>query len=310
MDDGKEAPPSGAKGGHIGAVAFAAILLPLLCGCSNASILDPAGPVAEGNRTILLNAFTIMMLIIVPTMIAIIAFAWWFRAGNTRARYRPEFVYSGRVELVVWSIPILVILFLGGVIWIGSHDLDPHRPIDAHRQPLEVQVVSLDWKWLFIYPQQRIATVNQLVLPVGVPVRFRLTSASVMNVFFVPRLGSMIYTMNGMETALHLRADRPGSYYGQSAHYSGQGFSDMRFAVRALPPAEFARWAGDAERAEAMLDRRTYAALAQQSRGMNPIRFTSVEPGLFEAIIRQEIPPAPGPTEGRGGPSLSPETKR
>ena len=288
-----------------------AAMLPIaLIGCAPASILAPAGPIAAANRTILLNALTIMLAIVVPTIIATLAFAWWFRAGNDRARYRPDFVYSGRVEMIVWSIPILVILFLGGVIWVGSHDLDPRRPIAptaGNGAPMEVQVVSLDWKWLFIYPQQGIATVNMLVLPVGTPVHFRLTSASVMNTFFVPRLGSMIYTMNGMETELHLRADRPGTVYGQSAHFSGDGFSDMNFPVRALPPAQFAAWATQARRRGAALDTTAYAMLARQSQN-DPARvYGAVQPRLFDAIVLQRLSPAPGPQQGRDGdPHVSP----
>jgi len=139
-----------------------------------------------------------MLAIVIPTMIATLAFAWWYRASNTRAVYKPDFTYSGKIELIVWSIPTLTIFFLGGVIWIGSHKLDPFEPIPSVTKPLEIEAVSFDWKWLFIYPQQNIATVNQLIVPVGRPLHFRITSASVFNAFFVPRLGSMIYAMPGM----------------------------------------------------------------------------------------------------------------
>jgi len=272
-----------------------------LGGCSPASILAPVGPIASANRTILLNSLTIMLAIVIPTIVATLVFAWWFRAGNTRARHRPDFVYSGRIEMVVWSIPILVILFLGAIIWTGSHDLDPRRPIASSAPPLEVQVVSLDWKWLFIYPQQGIATVNALVLPVGVPVRFRLTSASVMNSFFVPKLGSQIYTMNGMETQLNLRADRVGQVYGQSSMYSGDGFSDMNFPVRTVPVEAFGRWASRARAGGPILDVRGYVDLARQSQHVPARSYRAVQPGLFEAIVGQRLKPAAGPKEGRGG---------
>jgi cytochrome o ubiquinol oxidase subunit 2 len=166
-----------------------------LAGCSG-GVLEPHGPIGAANRLILFNAVEIMAAIVVPTIVAALVFAWWFRESNTRARYLPHWAYSGRIELIVWSIPLLVICFLGGVIYIGSHDLDPARPIASQNKPLEVQVVSLDWKWLFIYPDLSVASVNQLVVPVGMPIHFNLTSASVMNAFFVPQLGSMIYTMN------------------------------------------------------------------------------------------------------------------
>mgnify|MGYP004528345509 CR=1 FL=1 len=268
--------------------------------------MRPAGPVGEQNRLILLNALAIMLVIVVPTIIATLVFAWWFRAGNARARYRPDWAYSGRIEAIVWSIPILTILFLGGVIWVGSHQLDPARPLPSREPALEVQVVALDWKWLFIYPGQGIAAVNELVVPAGRPVHFRLTSASVMNVFFVPRLGSQIYVMNGMATQLHLQANRPGSYYGISAHYSGDGFSDMRFTVRAVAPAAFAAWAAGVRGRGPALDARGYARLARQSQKVAPYTYGAVDPRLFDAVVRQVVPPAPGPQEGRGGPQVSP----
>ena len=175
-----------------------------LLGCDR-GVLDPQGPVGTADKSILIDSVAIMLAIVVPTIIATLAFAWWFRAANTRATYRPEFVYSGRIELIVWSIPLLVIMLLGGVIWIGSRELDPATPLASDTAPLEIQAVSLDWKWLFIYPKQRVASVNELVVPAGVPVHFSLTSASVMSAFFVPQLGSMIYAMNGMTTQLNLR---------------------------------------------------------------------------------------------------------
>ncbi len=152
-----------------------------------------------------------MLAIVIPTILATLAFAWWFRASNTRARYLPTWSYSGRIELIVWSIPALVVFFLGGIAWIGSHLLDPARPLTSGAKPLEIQVVSLDWKWLFIYPEQGVASVNDLVAPAGTPLHFQITSASVFNVFFLPRLGSEIYSMYGMTTQLNLQADRPGS---------------------------------------------------------------------------------------------------
>ena len=157
-------------------------------GC-NRGILDPVGPVGSAEKQILINSTAIMLAIIIPTMIATIAFAWWFRRGNTKATYRPDWEYSGAIEMVVWAIPALTIMLLGGIAWIGSHDLEPSKPLKSATPPLKVEVVSLDWKWLFIYPDQGIATVNQLVVPAGTPVSFRLTSATVWNSFFVPQIG-------------------------------------------------------------------------------------------------------------------------
>ena len=263
------------------------------------SVLDPAGPVGTAQKTILINSLVIMLLIVVPTIVATLAFAWWFRAGNPRARRRPDWAYSGQVELVTWSVPVLVILFLGGIAWIGSHDLEPSRPLASDQKPIEVQVVSLDWKWLFIYPAEGVASVNEIVVPAGRPIAFSLTSASVMNAFFVPRLGSMIYTMNGMTTRLHLQADREGSFEGLSSHFSGDGFAGMRFQLRAVAGEAFDRWVEQARRSPDALDRPAYEALARQSRDVAPANFRGVEPGLFEAIVRQAIAPSAGPDGAR-----------
>lgn len=282
----------------LGMVALAASL----AGCGG--VLDPVGPVGAAIRTIVLNSLVIMLAIVVPTIIATLAFAWWFRAGNPRAVYRPTWSYSGRVELVVWSIPTIVILFLGGIIWIGSHQLDPARALGAAR-PLQVQVVALDWKWLFIYPEQQVAAVNELVVPVGRPLSFTLTSASVMNTFFVPRLGSMIYTMNGMATRLNLQADVAGTYVGFSGHFSGDGYSDMLFRTVAVPPEAFAAWAERTAATSPPLDRGAYLKLAEQSSNLPPSTWRLADPRLFAAILTQEVPPSRGPKIGHPSPDVS-----
>jgi cytochrome o ubiquinol oxidase subunit II len=278
-------------------LARPAAVLATLAGCSG-GVLDPQGPIGAADSQILLNAVEIMLVIVVPTIVAALFFAWWFRASNTKAHRLPHFVYSGRIELVVWGIPLLVIMFLGGVIWIGSYDLDPYRPIAAKQKPVEVQVVSLDWKWLFIYPDQGIASVNELVVPAGMPVHFSLTSATVMNSFFVPQLGSMIATMNGMVTQLYLEAGHVGNFYGESAQFSGDGFSDMHFTLRAVPKDAFAQWVATARQAPTGLDRPGYIALSQESQNVRPFTYRSVAPGLFQAVVTQELPPGPGPPGG------------
>ena len=201
---------------------FACLGLCVVLSACEPGILNPAGPIAAGERSIFFNSLTVMLAIVVPVIVLAFAFGWWFRAGNTRARHLPEWAYSGRLELLVWSIPALAIMFLGGIAWIGSHDLDPPKPIASRAKTMTVEVVATDWKWLFLYPEQGIATINRLVVPVGTPVKFRITSAGVMNSFFVPQLGSQIYAMSGMDSTLHLRADKAGRYRGLSAHYSGR----------------------------------------------------------------------------------------
>ena len=248
-------------------------------------VLNPAGPVGVGERIILYDSVAIMLAIVIPTMACTLFFAWWFRASNLRAQYLPEWSYSGKLEMLVWSIPTLVVLFLGGIAWESSHDLDPARRLSEDTRPLEVQVVSLDWKWLFIYPQQHIASVNRLMIPAGMPVHFQLTSATVMNSFFVPQLGSQIYTMPGMATELNLQADRPGHYEGISAQFSGDGFSDMRFTVAAVSPAQFDVWLAEA-RGEPALDAAAYAALADDHASRSSAIYGSVAKDLFGDIVR------------------------
>ena len=265
-----------------------------LSGCAG-TILDPVGPVGADDATIFIDALLIMLAIVIPTILLAFWMAWRYRASNTKAEYLPYWSYSGRIEAIVWAIPILTIMFIGGVIWIGSYKLDPFRPLPSKTPPLEVQVVSLDWKWLFIYPQQGIATVNQLVVPAGRPLHFSITSASVFNAFFIPRLGSMIYAMPGMISQLNLQANRPAVLFGQSSHFSGDGFSDMQFQVRSVQPAAFATWAQSARGAGPVLDQAAYAALARQSQRVTPFSYRGVDPQLFNAVVTQKIAPGPGP---------------
>jgi len=272
----------------------------------HAGVLDPQGPIGVAERTILFNATAIMLAVVVPVILLTLVFAWWFRSGNRKAEYFPDWSYSGRIELVTWSIPALVIMFLGGIAWIGAHDLDPATPIRSTAAPIDIEVVSLDWKWLFIYPEQAVAGVNRLVVPAGTPIRFRLTSATVMNSFFVPQLGSQIYTMPRMTTRLNLQADRPGIYHGLSAQFSGDGFSDMRFDVVALPPGAFNEWLTATRARGGTLDSASYAHLAQPGTIAAPATFGSVAPHLFEAVVMSDataaVMPAAGPSSAERAP--------
>jgi cytochrome o ubiquinol oxidase subunit II len=270
-----------------GLLAIVMICAATLGGCEG--VLDPKGPIALAERQILFNALGIMLAIVIPVILAILGFAFWFRASNDRAHYRPDFTYSGRLELLVWSIPAMTVLLVGGVAWIGAHDLDPGRPISSTIKPVNVQVVSLDWKWLFIYPEQGIASVNKLVVPVGTPISFELTSSSVMNSFFVPQLGSQIYTMSGMATRLHLQADHLGTYPGISAMFSGDGFPDMRFTVDAVTDDRFAQWVRHAHETGSALDKQTYADLVKPSKAVAPFTYRAVAPDLFGSIVNADM---------------------
>jgi cytochrome o ubiquinol oxidase subunit 2 len=265
----------------------------MLGGCSE-GVLDPKGPIASAQRLILFNATGIMLAIVIPTMVATLAVAFWFRSANSRATYLPEFNFSGRLELLVWSIPIMTVLLVGGVAWVGSYDLDPPKPIASAVKPLKVQVVSLDWKWLFIYPEQGVASVNQLTIPVATPVSFELTSSGVMNSFFVPQLGSQIYTMAKMVTRLNLKADHPGKYRGFSAQFSGEGFADMYFTAEAVPPEQFAQWVAQTRNTGAALDAQSYIDLAKPSKAVRPFTYRDVAPDLFSSILNSAMATYPG----------------
>ena len=294
--------PTGRQGSFIKRALLVAALS-FVAGACDRGVLDPIGPVAAQEKQLLINSTAIMLAIIIPTMIATVAFAWWFRRGNAKAEYRPDWEYSGAVEMVVWGIPILTIMLLGGIAWIGSHNLEPSKPLVSDKPPLKVEVVSLDWKWLFIYPDQGIATVNQLVVPSGTPVSYRLTSATVWNVFWVPQMGTMIYTMPRMTTRLNLQADRQGSFNGLSGHFSGDGFPGMQFQVRSVPAEQFAMWAQGSRGKGAVLDGRGYAELSKPSSYVKPMTYGAVAPGLFDAIVANRAPPNPVPPQRHNPPT-------
>jgi cytochrome o ubiquinol oxidase subunit II len=270
----------------------------MLGGCSE-GVLDPKGPIAAADRQILLNSLGIMLAIVIPVILATLGVAFWFRESNTRARYRPNFAYSGRLELLVWSIPAMTVFLVGGVAWVGAHDVSPSKPIASTVKPLRIQVASLDWKWLFIYPDQGVASVNRLTIPVGTPISLELTSSGVMNSFFVPQLGSQIYTMSGMVTRLNLQADQPGTYRGFSAQFSGEGFADMHFDADAVTSEKFTQWLDGVRSAGPELNAKTYADLVKPSAAVTPFTYRSVAPGLFDSITVSEMHSHDGMTSMR-----------
>ena len=270
------------------------------------NILDPQGPIGVAERTILIDSLGIMLAIVLPTIAAIFVFAFWFRASNTKAAYKPDWAYSGRIELVVWAVPALTVILLGGVAWIGAHELDPGKTIEGSEKPLRIQVVSLDWKWLFIYPNERVATINYLTVPAGAPLQFELTSASVMNAFFIPQFGSMIYTMNGMTSRLNLRADNPGTFRGLSTHFSGDGFPGMHFDVAVVPPTTFSSWIDQNSRTDKTLDEASYGEISKASMNAKPEVYRLADENLFQSIANQKLPPSNGVQSGAKG--VSPPT--
>ncbi|MBV9653158.1 MAG: ubiquinol oxidase subunit II [Acetobacteraceae bacterium] len=269
-------------------------LFGLLAGCKLV-VLDPAGDVAMQQRDIVILSTALMLIIVVPVLLLTVVFAWWYRDSNIDAVYDPEFHHSTQLEVVIWSAPLVIIVALGLLTWISTHLLDPFRPLGrvngaeqvavADTKPLRVQVVALDWKWLFIYPDQGIGTVNELAVPVNVPVTFELTSSDVMNSFFVPAMAGQIYTMPGMQTKLHAVLNRPGEYTGMSSQYSGSGFSDMYFTTHGLSGADFEQWVGKVKADGTALGRTEYLNLAQPSEREPVHHYKSVDPGLFAAVL-------------------------
>lgn len=271
------------------------------CDLRTSAVLDPKGPIALAERDLLRDAFFVMMVVIVPIILLTLFFAWRYRASNTRAVYAPKWAESPRLDAIVWLIPALIVVAVAVLLWRSTHKLDPYREIASSTPPLEVQVVAQDWKWLFIYPEQGIAVVNQLAFPNGRPVSLRITSDTVMNSFYVPQLAGQIYAMAGMQTRLQLLADQPGKFVGRNSMYSGGGFSDQYFEVVSLTPGDFDAWVAKARQAPGKLDATAYTALAAKSRS-NPIAYYSaIEPNLFASIIAKytHAHPAPGAASRR-----------
>ncbi|HWX10420.1 MAG TPA: ubiquinol oxidase subunit II [Trinickia sp.] len=268
--------------GSIGLVAGS--LMTLLSGC-NWAVLDPKGSVGVAEKSLITTSTWTMLIVVVPVILLTLAFAWRYRASSESAEYRPAWAHSTAIEVVVWLIPSLIILFLAVLTWKSTHELDPYRPLDSKVKPINVEVVALDWKWLFIYPELGIATVNQVAFPVGTPVNFLITSDSVMNSFFIPQLGGQIYAMAGMQTQLHLLANQAGDYAGESANFSGQGFSDMKFRAIATSPEQFKAWVAKVRASSTQLDMDRYHTISQPSEKQPVAYFSTVDPKLFHNII-------------------------
>ncbi len=266
------------------------VLALLAAGCSG-EVMHPAGDIARQQRDIIVISTALMLLIIVPVMVLIVVFAWRYRKGGG-GRYDAGFDHSTGLELLIWSAPLLIIIALGALTWSSTHLLDPYRRLPAKAgtvapAPMVVQVVSLDWKWLFIYPEQGIATVNELVIPVDREVRFDITSSNMMNTFYAPTLAGMIYAMPGMQSQMHAVLRRPGTYKGYSANYSGAGFSDMHFRLVGVDDAGFAAFVGAAKAGPQALTLAGYRTLAEPSEKVPARRFSAVDAGLYRRILER-----------------------
>ena len=271
----------------------------LVAGC-NTVVLNPSGDIAVQQRDLLVRSTVLMLLIIIPVMALTVWFAWKYRATNREARYEPDWHHSTRLELVIWSAPLLIVICLGALTWLGTHLLDPYRtldriapgkPVTQDNRPLEVKVVALDWKWLFIYPEYGIATVNELAVPVNRPIALSITASSVMNSLYIPHLAGQVYAMPGMETKLHGVLNAPGVSEGFSANYSGAGFSGMRFTVRSVSDADFQKWLQDVRNADGELTRAGYVELAKPSENEPARRYGRVDEALYHAILNRCVEP-------------------
>ena len=272
------------------AVALLLCAAALLPGCSELVLLHPKGPVGESERTMILIAFVLMLLVVVPVIVMAVWFPLKYRASNKKAEYAPDWSHSGKIELVMWLVPLVIVAVLSTILWRDTHKLDPYKPLPGQEKTLNVQVVSLDWKWLFIYPDQGVATVGEFVFPAGTQLAFTLTSDTVMTSFFIPQLGSQIYAMGGMRTRLHLLADHEGTYAGQNQQFSGAGYPDMTFKAVAVSPQAFDAWVQKTRQSPRPLDAAAYAALRKPGVPSGVETFSAVSPGLFDAIVDQYDP--------------------
>lgn len=273
-----------------------------LSGCNDLDLLNPKGAVGIAEKHLIATSVWVMLLVVLPVIFLTLFFAWRYRATNAEAEYAPGWSHSIAIEVVVWTIPALIILYLGILTWNSTHELDPYKPLESQVKPIRVEVVALDWKWMFIYPDLGIATVNQLAVPVGTPVNFRITSDAVMNSFFIPQLGSQVYAMAGMKTRLHLIAEEAGDYAGMSANFSGRGFSDMKFRTLALSSQDFTAWVQKVRAASQPLNMSVYQAVAAPSE-KNAVRyFSTVNGNLFDEIVAKYNV---GGKDGMGGMDMS-----
>ncbi len=266
-------------------------VLIFLSGCGQVIVLDPRGPVGDANRSVIMVAIALMLIVVIPVFILGFWFSFKYRAGG-RALYRPNWSYSAKIDLVIWLVPIAIVTALGTLTWIETYRLDPYKPIRSTLQPVRIQAVSLDWKWLFIYPDHNVASINHCVFPAGTPLSFSLTSETVMTSFFIPQLGTQMYAMTGMETHLNLLASETGVYLGQNMQFSGRWFSNMNFRATAASPKDFEDWVKNVRRSDNMLDMKRYEQLAEPRASHPVLYFSPVEPGLFHAIIRRFAPAA------------------
>lgn len=280
-------------------IFVSAIGIALLSGCDTV-VMSPSGDIAAQQAELIVWATILMLIVVVPVIVLTLLFAWRYRASNKEATYKPDWDHSTNLELVIWAAPLAIIIALGALTWVSTHQLDPYRsldridegrPVPEGVEPLIVEVVAMDWKWLFFYPEQGIAVVNQLAAPVDRPIKFKITATTMMNSFYIPALAGQIYAMGGMETQLHAVINEAGSYDGFSANYSGAGFNGMRFKFLGMPEIEFDEWVSKVKTDGDVLSRSVYTELAEPSE-YNPVQYyREVAPELYDAILNRCVEP-------------------
>jgi cytochrome o ubiquinol oxidase subunit II len=258
---------------------------------SHFAVLNPEGTIADQQRDLLIFASLLSLIVVIPVFFLIFFIAWKYRAGNKKAKYSPEWDHSHKLEFIWWGIPVILIVILAGITWKSSHDLDPYKPLASDKKPVTIQAVALEWKWLFIYPEQNIATVNYVEFPEKTPINFQITADAPMNSFWIPKLGGQVYAMAGMQTKLHLMANTEGLYDGSSANISGEGFAGMRFKARSSSEQNFKQWVDDVQHSPNTLTAAEYQKLAKQSKNNPQALYASYEPGLYDSIIMKYMAP-------------------
>jgi len=275
---------------HLAAITTFLCVVPLLSGCSEFILFDPKGPVGESEKNMIIIAFALMMIVVLPVIFMSLWFPYKYRESNKSARYDPNWSYSKGLEIAMWVVPLIIVGILSTILWIETHRLDPYKPLQSDVKPLQVEVVSLDWKWLFIYPEQNIAVVNQFVFPVNTPLSFKLTSDTVMTSFFIPQLGSQIYAMGGMVTRLNLMADEKGEYRGHNQQFSGEGFPHMFFVAKATSREDFEAWVRKVKQGQGVFDNAGFEELRKPGVPKDVIYYPSIAPGIFQTIVDKYNP--------------------
>lgn len=261
------------------------LLTAFLSSCKDMVILDPKGPVGQRAAELINTSILLMLIVVLPVFIMVIWFSIRYRAGNKKSTYKPDWAHSNKIEWFIWTIPVIIIVILSYLTWTSTHELDPYKPIASDKPALQVEVISTDWNWIFVYPEDSIATINELVIEAGRPVSFKLTSATVMTSLFIPDLGSQIYAMAGMQTQLNLMADEPGNFVGRNLEYSGNGYHQMSFDVKAKTTEDFANWVLEAKKSTSALSMEEFNKIKVPNVNHPVVIYSSVEPDLFEKVM-------------------------